>query len=58
VPDVTRQKLKDARKTLQDAGFKVQVMGLVTRDESTVYAQNPTGDAQADKGSTITLWVI
>jgi serine/threonine-protein kinase len=58
VPDVTRQKLKDARKTLQDAGFKVQVMGLVTRDESTVYAQNPTGDARADKGSTITLWVI
>ena len=31
---------------------------IATRDDSTVYAQNPGGNSQAPKGSTITLWVL
>ena len=58
VPDVTNKKLRDARQQLQQAGFKVQVVSIVSRDDSTVYAQSPGGNSQAAKGSTVTLWVI
>jgi serine/threonine-protein kinase len=52
IPDVTNMNVNDARKQLEQAGFKVNVnkIGPFNR----VLTENPTG--QAPKGSTITIY--
>ena len=52
IPDVTNMNVNDARKQLEQAGFKVNVnkIGPFNR----VLTENPTG--QAPKGTTITIY--
>jgi beta-lactam-binding protein with PASTA domain len=52
VPNVTGMSVKDARKTLHQAGFNVNVTGF-TGD--TVRFQNPSAGATAQQGSTVTI---
>jgi serine/threonine-protein kinase len=52
VPDVTGQNVNDARKQLEQAGFKVNVNKIGPFNK--VLTENPTG--QAPKGTTITLF--
>ncbi|TDC73446.1 Stk1 family PASTA domain-containing Ser/Thr kinase [Streptomyces hainanensis] len=54
VPDVTNQPLPQARATLEDAGFTVQVAGPDT-ETATVIASNPGPGQQVEQGATITL---
>jgi eukaryotic-like serine/threonine-protein kinase len=52
IPDVTGMNVNDARKQLEQAGFKVNVNKIGPFNK--VLTENPTG--QAPKGSTITLF--
>jgi eukaryotic-like serine/threonine-protein kinase len=52
IPDVTGQNVNDARKQLEQAGFKVNVNKIGPFNK--VLTENPTG--QAPKGTTITLF--
>ncbi|WP_100350179.1 Stk1 family PASTA domain-containing Ser/Thr kinase [Luteimicrobium subarcticum] len=58
VPDVTGESTKDARKKLQDAGFKVKVSKFAGGFFDRVRFQSPGGKSQAPKGSTVTLTVF
>ncbi|MFI9049716.1 Stk1 family PASTA domain-containing Ser/Thr kinase [Streptomyces sp. NPDC053427] len=55
VPDVTGQSEADARKTLTDAGFEVEVKKPFLFPQDEVESQSVEGDEQAPKGSTITI---
>ncbi|MCF6524853.1 Stk1 family PASTA domain-containing Ser/Thr kinase [Streptomyces sp. JJ36] len=55
VPDVTNQLVKDARKTLQQAGFTVQVQNAPDENNATVIATNPPAGTQGKKGDTVTI---
>ncbi|MFI1163851.1 Stk1 family PASTA domain-containing Ser/Thr kinase [Streptomyces sp. NPDC020801] len=58
VPDVTGDSVDDAKKTLQDAGFKVEEdRGLLGLFGDTVKKQSVKGGDQAPKGSTITITI-
>ena len=59
VPDVGGQNVDDAKATLGDAGFTVTVKQVANKDvdPGTVLSQAPLANAQAPKGSTITLTV-
>ena len=60
VPDVTLQPIGDARTTVKAAGFKIAVIRENTSDptlDGIVLRQDPTGLAQANPGSTITVTV-
>lgn len=59
VPDVVGDRLPKAQATLTDAGFVPQVETPQTSDEreNTVLTQDPIGDTEAAKGSTVTLVV-
>ena len=52
IPDVTGQNVNDARKQLEQLGFKVNVNKIGPFNK--VLTENPTG--QAPKGTTITLF--
>ncbi|WP_372408602.1 Stk1 family PASTA domain-containing Ser/Thr kinase [Streptomyces luteireticuli] len=54
VPQVMGMKLKDAKKTLTDAGFKVAVLAGPQDDKAIVTAAAPMG-GKAKKGSTVNL---
>ncbi|QPP07704.1 Stk1 family PASTA domain-containing Ser/Thr kinase [Streptomyces bathyalis] len=56
VPDVTDQLVKDARKTLEEAGFQVQVQGAPDENNATVITTNPPANTQGKKGDTITIF--
>ncbi|MBB1258536.1 Stk1 family PASTA domain-containing Ser/Thr kinase [Streptomyces alkaliterrae] len=60
VPDVTGQDADDARKTLSDAGFKVEEKAVAsgTEDEGTVTEQDPSGGTKVQKDSTVTISVV
>lgn len=58
VPSVVGRRLDDAKSTLEDAGFKVKVDNVMGGFFGTVRSQNPAGDKQVPKGSTITLTVV
>ncbi|TJZ50949.1 Stk1 family PASTA domain-containing Ser/Thr kinase [Streptomyces piniterrae] len=55
VPDVTGQSEADARKTLTDRGFRVEVKKPFLFPQDEVESQSVEGEEQAPKGSTITI---
>lgn len=55
LPDVGDMDKDEAKKTLEDAGFKVTVHRLFFGD--TVFAQSPDAGEKAPRGSGVTLWV-
>ncbi len=58
VPDVTNTQVDQATSNLKGLGFVVQVQQVDNPAAAgTVVGQNPTGGANADKGSTVTLQV-
>jgi beta-lactam-binding protein with PASTA domain/predicted Ser/Thr protein kinase len=59
VPDVVGRSQAQATKTLQDAGFKVNVKDTYSDDYSVglVARQSPDEGAQLKKGATVTIWV-
>ena len=58
VPDVEGRQLDEARKILGAAGFKVEVDNFMGGIFGTVRSQDPAGDSEAPKGSTVTLVVV
>ncbi|MFI2431597.1 Stk1 family PASTA domain-containing Ser/Thr kinase [Streptomyces sp. NPDC018693] len=54
VPSLQNQRLKDAKKALQDLGLNVAVQG-VDDDNATVFGQNPQPGTTLNKGDTVTL---
>ncbi|MGW0081858.1 Stk1 family PASTA domain-containing Ser/Thr kinase [Streptomyces sp. NPDC003393] len=58
VPDVTGDSVDDAKKTLQEAGFKVdEDRGILGLFGDTVKKQSVEGGERAPKGSTITITI-
>jgi serine/threonine-protein kinase len=60
VPDVTSQDEQTARETLRASGFKVKVDHEDVDDpclNGIVLSQNPPGDTDAERGSTVTILV-
>jgi penicillin-binding protein 1A len=64
VPDVLGLTETDARARLHDSGFKVEVVyedesskGNAKRNQGKVWKQAPGSGTQAEKGSTVTIWV-
>ncbi|GAA4405934.1 Stk1 family PASTA domain-containing Ser/Thr kinase [Fodinibacter luteus] len=57
VPDVVGQQLDPARRTLEGAGFEVEVRRALGGFFGTVRLQDPAG-GKAPKGSTITLTIV
>ncbi|MBH1934714.1 Stk1 family PASTA domain-containing Ser/Thr kinase [Streptomyces sp. AV19] len=56
VPSVVGQKFEDAKKQLEDNGFKVARTDVDSEEEAgKVVAQNPQGDSKAAPGSQVTL---
>lgn len=57
VPDVTGGILKDARKTLEDAGLKVEVRGP-GEDDARVLRTTPGADTDVEKDSTVRVFTM
>ncbi|MFF9847453.1 Stk1 family PASTA domain-containing Ser/Thr kinase [Streptomyces litmocidini] len=57
VPDVTEQSAADARATLEDAGFEVEVKKSFPYLGDTVASQSVEGGETAPEGSTITITI-
>jgi eukaryotic-like serine/threonine-protein kinase len=58
VPDVTGRTLNTARTVLQNEGFVVNVLDVTSNNNAgTVIGQQPQGNTNVDKGSTVTLTV-
>ena len=57
VPDVVGMKVEDAVKTLQDAGFKVNVHQFPGGPDR-VLSQSPGGGSKKKRGSTVTLYAF
>ncbi|MEU0879656.1 Stk1 family PASTA domain-containing Ser/Thr kinase [Lentzea sp. NPDC005914] len=55
VPDVTRQKVRDAKKELEERGFKVKVE-FNRSNNATVVNQNPQPGSKAKRGTEITIF--
>ncbi|SCK22917.1 serine/threonine protein kinase [Streptomyces sp. WMMB 714] len=55
VPDVTNQLVKDARKTLEEAGFKVEVRNAPDENNATVITTAPAANTQGKKGDTVVI---
>lgn len=57
VPDVVGETSEVAQKTIEDAGFKVQINNVYddSKEPGTVVDQNPKGGSKAAKGSKVTL---
>ncbi|OYN89654.1 Stk1 family PASTA domain-containing Ser/Thr kinase [Parenemella sanctibonifatiensis] len=58
VPNVRSSGADEARKKLEDAGFKVQVSYVVNNGLGLVLRTDPDGGAKAPKGSTVTIFVV
>jgi serine/threonine-protein kinase len=58
VPNVQGKQVPEARKILEDAGFKVKVENFMGGIFGTVRSQSPGADADAPKGSVVTLVVV
>ena len=58
IPDVVGKQESDARKTLEDAGFKVKVERLYGGIFGTVRLVEPESGSKAPKGSTVTISVV
>jgi serine/threonine-protein kinase len=60
VPDVTGMEAADARAALEDAGFRPRGVARDTSDpdeEGIVLEQDPPGTTEAERGSTVTIYV-
>jgi serine/threonine-protein kinase len=55
VPDVTRQKVRDAKKALEERGFKVKV-DFNRNNNATVVNQNPPPGSKVKRGTEITIF--
>lgn len=55
VPDVARMSIKDARKALTDAGFKVGIIAGPQDDKATVLSSNPGPGTKLKKGTVVNL---
>jgi membrane peptidoglycan carboxypeptidase len=55
IPEVVGDRPDDAKKSIEDAGFKVKVDKNCNGDDKRVTTQNPGGDTDADKGGTVTI---
>ncbi|SER92094.1 serine/threonine protein kinase [Pedococcus cremeus] len=58
VPDVQGKQIDEAQKILEAAGFKVKVDSFMGGIFGTVRSQDPGANADAPKGSTVTLVVV
>lgn len=58
VPNVFGKREDEARKILEEAGFRVEVDRYLGGVFGTVRAQEPAGDSQAPKGSTVRITVV
>lgn len=58
VPQVRGQQLDEARRTLEEAGFVVEVRRLVENGFGTVLGTNPGAGEQVPRGSTVTVNVV
>jgi beta-lactam-binding protein with PASTA domain/tRNA A-37 threonylcarbamoyl transferase component Bud32 len=60
VPNVVGEQKEAAQDDLKNAGFKVKVENVTVTDptqENVVQDQNPDGSSQAERGSTVTIFV-
>jgi penicillin-binding protein 1A len=64
VPDVLGLTMEDARDRLRASGFEVDIVyekesgkGRARRNEGRVWKQSPGGGSEAERGSTVTIWV-
>ncbi|MEW2401673.1 Stk1 family PASTA domain-containing Ser/Thr kinase [Streptomyces sp. NPDC046862] len=57
VPNVTGQRLKDAKKALEDAGLSVNIQGS-QNDDAIVIAQNPGADNEVPQGTAVTVQAL
>ncbi|MET8678384.1 Stk1 family PASTA domain-containing Ser/Thr kinase [Streptomyces sp. NPDC004647] len=55
MPDVTNQKVKDAKKALEDAGLVVGSIGPAQEDNATVVATSPAAGTEVKKGDSVGL---
>jgi beta-lactam-binding protein with PASTA domain/serine/threonine protein kinase len=58
VPNVAGKNENEAKKILEDAGFQVKIERFMGGIFGTVRSQDPPGDSQQPKGTTITLIVV
>ena len=58
VPNVQGKQVAEARKILEAAGFKVKVENFMGGIFGTVRSQSPAAEAEAPKGSEVTLVVV
>jgi beta-lactam-binding protein with PASTA domain/tRNA A-37 threonylcarbamoyl transferase component Bud32 len=58
VPQVRGRQLDEARATLEEAGFRVEVRRLVENGFGTVLGTNPGAGQQVPRGSTVTVNVV
>ncbi len=58
VPQVRGRQLDEARATLEEAGFRVEVRRLVENGFGTVLGTNPGAGQQLPRGSTVTVDVV
>ncbi|MGW7519689.1 Stk1 family PASTA domain-containing Ser/Thr kinase [Streptomyces sp. NPDC054796] len=55
VPDVTNQKLSDAKSALEDAGFEIGNIAGAQDDEAIVISTNPAANTQGKKGDKVDI---
>jgi serine/threonine-protein kinase len=58
VPDVVQSRYEDAKQTLEDAGFVVQVVGDLEHALGFVYQTDPAAGTMLRSGSTVLVYVI
>jgi len=58
VPDVIRFRVEDARQSLEDAGFKVHIIGDIEHALGFVFRTDPSAGTELRRGSTVSIWVI
>ncbi|GAA3812468.1 Stk1 family PASTA domain-containing Ser/Thr kinase [Streptomyces phyllanthi] len=58
VPTLTGQRLKDARKAIEDAGLQVGNINGSQNDDAIVLAQDPQANSQVPEGTTVNLTAV
>jgi beta-lactam-binding protein with PASTA domain len=58
VPDVVQSRYEDAKQTLEDAGFVVEVVGDLEHALGFVYRTDPAAGTELRRGSTVLVYVI
>jgi serine/threonine protein kinase/beta-lactam-binding protein with PASTA domain len=58
VPSVVGRTVDDARRTLTNLGFNVEVRQFLNRGDSRVLSQSPSGGARSEPGATVVLTAL